>query len=212
MAETIVCARRLNTANLLLMNLRSGLFGLFVLAVIALPASATDIRFSTGLSPAQKVESGLDHLTPEQIAVIDALVRRTAPSSDESNGLSAALPFSQRLAVTERAAAGLDRLSPGELGRLDALVAEQIAVPPTKSVPAYVADNWAQRLKVHGAVTFGIGGGHGYSTRFAESEVEIYDPVTGMRLTVGYGTSRDKFSGPASWTYRRPMESGFQRP
>jgi hypothetical protein len=194
------------------MNLRPGLFGLFILAVIALPASATDIRFSTGLSPTQMVESGLDHLTAEQIAVIDALVRRTAPSSAESNGPSAALPFSQRLAATERAAAGLDRLGAGELGRLDALVAEETAVALAKPVPAYKPDTWAQRLKVHGAVTFGIGGGHGYSTRFAESEVEIYDPVTGMSLTVGYGTSRDKFSGPASWTYRRPMESNFQRP
>jgi len=193
------------------MKLRSGLLGLFLLALAAWPVRAADLQFSASLSAAQKAEAGLDHLSADQVAVVDALVRRTAPTADQDKTSATALPFSQRLADTERAAAGLDRLSASELSRLNALVVEQTAAEPTKSVPTFKADDWAHRLTVHGSVTLGIAGGHGFSSRFAEGEVEVFDPVTGMRVTIGYGTERGKYTLPAGLDYLRPMPRELQR-
>jgi hypothetical protein len=210
--ETSVRAWRLRKAHVFPMKFRSGLFGLLLLSLAALPASAaTELRFSTGLSAAQKIEAGLDHLSADQIATIDALVQRTVPTTDEVKTPAPPIRFSQRLAATERAAAGLDQLSADELSQLDTFVAAQATAEPTKSVPPFKPDDWTHRLRVHGSVTLGIGGGHGYSTRFAEGEIEIYDPVTGVRLSVAYGTSRDKFTLPAGWAYLRPLPRDFQR-
>src|SRR5687767_11669807 len=90
---------------------------LFVFAATVLlpvtPSRAQDLRFSVTLGVAERTAAGLTKLTSDQVAVVDAFVRRDTgrPASTATTSEAAEKPnatFSQRLTENERRTAGLN--------------------------------------------------------------------------------------------------------
>jgi hypothetical protein len=94
-----------------------------LLALSAAGARAADTRFTLTLTAIELADAGLKRLSSDQVAVIDALVRRDlAKNPDAAPPAPAAPRFSQRLTDDERRIAGCALLDATELARLDALV------------------------------------------------------------------------------------------
>ena len=170
-----------------------------MLATAPLAAWAQDARFSQSLTPADQSATGIQKLSPDQLAVLDALVRRdekiqAAPDPNQP----APLRFSQRLLPAERQSAGLTLLSNSQLTSLDAVVAryesggENLAT--TRSGPAV----WQPEVKapgpeVHGMISFTYGtGSGGYSMMGGAMAVSIADPVHGIAIEAGYSEMHGK--------------------
>ncbi|MEY2880125.1 MAG: hypothetical protein RLZZ15_2505, partial [Verrucomicrobiota bacterium] len=134
------------------------LFAALLAALIA-PARAAEGRFSHAITPVEFVEAGLKKLSSDQLASIDALVRREGARTvvlgrAESSATGAKSPgFSQRLLPSERDAAGLALLGETELARLDALVERRLAPPPTTTLlaPPIFAPNAPQARAIERA-------------------------------------------------------------
>jgi hypothetical protein len=176
-------------------------FGCFaaILALLVLPAHAADGRFSATLNPAEAAQVGLVRLTSDQVAVLDALVRRDATTvANASAAHPVAARFSQRLSADERRNAGLTLLSETELARLDADVegfsrpVVPGAVSATLTAPAAAtasptAVQWKREPEIHGSVSFMVGAGsHGYSEYGGAMDVTYFDPAHGFELSAGY--------------------------
>jgi hypothetical protein len=176
-------------------------------ATLAATVRAADgTRFSQVLSAAQRSAAGLDRLASDELAILDALVRR-----DDADAVPATIDhprptrFTLRLNADERAAAGLPRLSVDELTRLDALVEQRVPLrlPVTvavSSAPMPTVEIERVRPQIHGSVTLGMGwGSGGYSEMGGAMDLDYYDPAHGLDLQVGYSMVRTK--GP-SYLYR----------
>src|SRR4051794_34116432 len=79
-------------------------------------ADSTDVRFSQSLNAEDRAVAGVTRLSSDEIAVVDALVRRDVgtrarTNSDEKAGAT----FSARLTADERRIAGLPKLTAEEL-------------------------------------------------------------------------------------------------
>jgi hypothetical protein len=174
------------------------------LLAAALPATirATDlVRFSQVLTAEQRSATGLDRLTADQIAMLDALVHR-----DDTNAVpaTAAHPrpsrFLQRLNADERRNAGLAQLSADELARLDALVEQRVPLripvaAPISAATAPTVEIERVRPQIHGSVMLGMGwGSGGYSEMGGAMVVDYYDPAHNLDITMGYSEVRTKGS------------------
>jgi hypothetical protein len=175
-------------------------------AALAATVRATDLtRFSQVLTAEQRAATGLDQLTSDQLAVLDALVRRDDAYAVPS---TAAHPrparFSQRLNADERRNAGLARLSAEELARLDALVEQRVPVHLPVVAPAFGATTPTVevervRPQIHGEVTLGMGwGSGGYSEMGGSMVVDYSDPAHGLDVLMGYSEVHTK----GSYLYR----------
>ena len=168
--------------------------GLLILATGT--ARAEDARFSQRIPAPESVAAGFGRLTSDQIAVLDALIRR-----DENLQLrtrrTTGLPgrFSQRLPGDERLAAGLNLLTPAEVARLDALVAADEAgvLPPPAGGDETITVVRTKRPapQIHGEISLSVGGGSGGYHEIGGSMDLFYDdPAHGFTLAVGYSEWR----------------------
>jgi hypothetical protein len=147
---------------------------------------------------------GLDRLTPDQIAVLDALIRRDTTLRSRANAdASAPEAFSRRLNADELRLAGLDTLPAETMARLDAAISRRqtaILAPFLLSPPVYLARpgkiearEQKRERELHGtfSLTYGWGKG-GYSEKTGAMTVTMEDPDKGYSLSVGYSESHVK--------------------
>ena len=173
-----------------------------VLTLVASPVRAQDddLRFSATLRPEQWAEIGLNKLTTDNVAVIDALVRADKTTSEYRNNNIATTRFSQRRNEHERTISGLYVLTPEQLQKLDDFVALRLA-PPTAQLEAPVP---SPRLtmentmaaprgpEIHGSFSLTYGGGKGGSFRGGNSTFTYDDPAHGFSLLFSYSEYKGK--------------------
>ncbi|MCX6955101.1 MAG: hypothetical protein NTV51_23360 [Verrucomicrobia bacterium] len=196
------------------MKLRANLLACAGLAVLPLFSPAvravdTPLRLSSALSPTERTSTGLNRLTSDQVAILDALYRRdlvaqAAPRRADAPPLAAR--FSQRLSADERASAGLSLLTEEELTQLDALaersgnasLARTLLAQPTfipVSMRARIAETELKRKgpEIHGSFTIGMAvGSGGYSERFGGMTLTYEDPVRNFAVSFSYAESHVK--------------------
>jgi len=164
--------------------------------------AADETRFTRSLGGDDFTAVGLNLLNSDQIAVLDALVRRDATK------LAAMRPsqprpdrFSDRITADERKNAGLDALSETQLKLLNTKVQQfvspaptgQLAIGSSGALPASSVPSAKLRreLEVHGSVSLMYGvGSHGYSEKGGAMVVSVEDPTSGLALAVGYSEVR----------------------
>jgi hypothetical protein len=172
-----------------------------LLTAIAPCSQGQDGRFSRTLTASEQTDAGLVRLSVDQLAVLDALIRRDEKINATPDAAHPApARFSQRLSPEERASTGLDSLSETELTRLDAFLQQRASgnVSPLVSKPARPAlqsEPSAPAPEIHGMISFTFGGGRGgYREKSGFMMLDYQDPAHGLELLVGYGESR--VSGP----------------
>ncbi len=181
--------------------MRTWLFlaGAALMAATAVPASAAS-RFSESLSDADRQACGIDRLSSDQVAALDALVHRVEADAPEP-GPAAAKPFSQQLIPDEFRAAGLGLLTAPQRARLDAQVAADGSPAGHPALAALAgtgaaapAGVEAQRPapEIHGfvALTYGFGGGTSF--REATTAVDYVDPSHRLELGVSFSQIEGK--------------------
>ena len=181
-------------------------------ALTVVGAQASDVRFSQALKAEERTAAGLARLSSDEVAVIDALVRRdTATRAGTASGEAAAATFSQRLSTSERSAAGLAKLNATELPKLDGLVAQHQSARLARSLlapPSYVARpsrvtpiEKKKERALHGSysLSFGMGSG-GYSEKSGSMLLTYEDPERGFSISVGYSETHTK----GGYIYRDP--------
>ncbi len=188
----------------------SALWATLLAATLALRAADGDLRFSTSLEAPERAAAGLTKLTSDQVAVVDAFVRRdtgaqAAPKTDTPGAVQPAGTFSQRLTPGERTTANLAALSPAELARLDALVerfqtarlARTLLAPPSYARPARIpVTEKKKEREIHGSFSLSYGwGSGGYSEKTGSMVLNFEDPERGFAISVGYAESHVK-GGP----------------
>ena len=203
--------------------------GLALAGTAATVASASELRFSVSIEPAERVAAGLTRLTSDQVAVLDAFVRR-----DAANRLSTVAPevttqpekpgptFSQRLTANERHTAGFATLTPAELTQLDAIVERHQNARLVRTLlapPSYIthrdritlSDRKKER-EIHGSfsLSYGVGSG-GYSEKSGSMVLNLEDPVKGYSISIGYSETHTK-GGVPYYLYRDPFYDRLRSP
>lgn len=175
-----------------------------LIAFSVLRADSADPRFSQTLNTEDRAAAGLTRLSSDEVAVIDALVRRdTITRAAASNSDHVAATFSQRLTERERLTAGLSKLSTTELPKLDAFVdrhqnaklARILLAPPTYLArSSRVTPTEAKKEReIHGSysLSYGFGSG-GYSEKTGSMVLNFEDPARGYSISIGYSESHIK--------------------
>ncbi len=189
-----------------------------VALAVASGAFAADTRFSQTLAIAERAEIGFNRLSSDQVAALDALVRRDLANQGSSRRTDPPPParFSQRLTADERAVAGLTVMNEKELERFDALVERNAASVLARTLlapPVFYPTGMRLRPiettkagpEVHGSFTLSYGWGKGgYSEKTGAMELNYVDPVHNFALSVGYSESHIK--GPMI-----PYRDGYPR-
>ena len=188
----------------------------WLICAVAIMGRAQEGRFSHTLTGTELTETGIAKLPPDQLAVLDALIRRDARiNAVPDAGHPAPARFTLRLLPDERQRAGLGSLTDAELQRLDALVADFESGRRAPPAPAGPTADWKPILhhpgpEVHGmlSLTYGAGSG-GYQEMGGAMAVSVDDPEHNLSLWFGYATMRIKapwLAGacyPGTW-YRSP--------
>jgi hypothetical protein len=185
------------------MKLRSLLLRCSLLIGLAGAALAgDDTRFSKSLASTEAAAAGFQKLTSDQVAILDALVRRDESAALQSNpNRPRAALFSQRLSADERANAGLNLLTAAEVAQIDTRVAqlETPAVPATVALtgPAggspTVTPARRPLPQIHGSISLLYGtGARGYSAQGAALDLIYHDPDRNYTITAGYSEMRTK--------------------
>lgn len=147
----------------------SGRFLALLFALVGLAASpvvANDTgRFTRSLTPAERAESGVDKLSSDEAAVLDALVRRDTASRVSTSSVRppqsnadkkapadgdpamlveppSAPRFSERLTADERRIAGFNHLSVEQTTRLNALIERHASASVARALlspPSFVS-------------------------------------------------------------------------
>jgi hypothetical protein len=197
--------------------LASALITLAAVGAGASAARAQDLRFSVTLGAEERAAAGLTKLTSDQVAVIDAFVRRdTASRSSNSTPVApekANATFSERLTAQERQTAGLGGLTAQEIRRLDGFVDQQqsarlartLLAPPTyisRSARVKPTEKKAER-EIHGSfsLSYGMGSG-GYSEKTGAMMLSMEDPDRHYAIAIGYTESHVK---GGNYIYRDPL-------
>jgi len=177
-----------------------------LLALTFTRAAAEELRFSVTLGAADRTASGLAKLSSDQVAVIDALVRRDTAArggTQAPTGEKASVPFSLRISAEERKTAGLPALAAAELTQLDAFVERHQAARLARSLlapPSYVARSSRvtptekkKEREIHGSfsLSYGMGSG-GYSEKSGAMVLTMEDPARGLAISFGYSESHVK--------------------
>ncbi|MSU50490.1 MAG: hypothetical protein EXS37_15625 [Opitutus sp.] len=177
--------------------------------LIEVARAAEDLRFSVLLNVADRNVSGLTKLTSDQVAVVDALVRRDTATRAGTNPTPAktsenpSATFSQRITEKERSTAGLTSLSAAEIARLDAFVERHQGAKLARTLlapPAYLSrrsnltptERKAER-EIHGSfsLSYAVGSG-GYSEKTGSMMLTMEDPARRYSITFGYTESHIK--------------------
>lgn len=192
--------------------------------------AAESPRFSQSISAEQRVAAGLDALTSDEIAAIDALVRlnhrqvgAVEKRRTEERSPIAAMPeeaaqsaaFVASLSADQKHAAGIDRLSPEQQTNLDGIVAalfapaEDTVASTAKTVEAveFFPDRW----EVHGefGLSFGFGN-HGYRSRAAWLQTSLLDTKTGTEFSVGVATGKEEGDYLRHFRYGRARDYDWE--
>lgn len=192
----------------------------WIAVALALVSGATaaedDPRFSLTLTTADRAATGVARFTSDQLAVLDALVRRdtaTRASTPAPKSAEEAAPaaFSKRLSADELRNTGIATLAAEEVSRLDALIerhqtaklARSFLAPPEFLSPhRRAATEKKEERRVHGSFSLSYGWGKGgYSEKTGAMVVNIDDPAHNLSLSIGYAESHIK-GGPM---YRDPF-------
>lgn len=190
------------------MKLRAVLLALAFAIVGPLAGFAAEGRFSQSLTVNELVETGMNRLSSDQVAVIDALVRRSPTDSAKPSAR-----FSERLSDDERRAAGFATMSDAQVAKLDVLVARHAADSSARALfgPLVIApSNRPVRVAeakpasdVHGSFFFSMGWGKGgYSEKSGGVTLNYEDPARRFALSVSYAETHVK--GPGPYIYRDP--------
>ncbi len=169
------------------------------LIAAALTGRAQDVRFSQTLTSGELTDAGIARLSPDQLAVLDALIRRDVKINGVTDPAHPAPPrFTLRLLPEERDRAGLGRLTAAELVRLDALVDDFESGRRPARTSSSAGAGWKPRLyrpspEIHGMLsfTYGVGSG-GYQEMGGAMAVTVDDPAHALSLWFGYATMRTK--------------------
>jgi hypothetical protein len=174
------------------------------LAVLAPRALAADGGFTATLSAEQQTAAGLTRLSADEQTALNTLVAREVTLARQGGVKAFAGTFLSRRKPAELTAAGLDRLTPAEQDKLNETVAVAIAAGPANSEPR----EWKKselasdkpRVQVHGGVSLTYGWGGGGSYRAGSVYTDIYDPETGVALSLGLSEA----SGSGLWFRGEP--------
>lgn len=199
-----------------------------VWGVLTAIGQAQDLRFSVALDQADRTACGLPRLTSDQVAVLDAFVRRDTAARGSASSSPAAKeenpnrPFTQRLTAGERETAGLSALTPAELTQLDATVervqaarlARTLLAPPQFLArrSQIVPTERKKEREIHGSFTlsYGVGSG-GYSEKSGSMVLTMEDPAKGFAISVGYSETHTK-GGVPYYLYRDPLYDRMRNP
>jgi hypothetical protein len=183
-------------------------FALLLATVTA--AWAADTRFSQSLAIGERAEIGFNRLSSDQIAALDALVRRdlaaqTSTSRRNEKDAPPAARFSQRLTADERAVAGLTIFNDKELTRLDEMVAQHGSVAIARALlapPVFYPTGMRLRPieptaptgpEIHGSFTLSYGMGKGgYSEKAGGMTLNYEDPKHNLAVSFSYWESHVK--------------------
>lgn len=196
-----------------------------LLGVTVASANDSDPRFSSTLGTEDKTAAGLAKLTSDQVAVLDALVRRdtaTRAVTPAPKTASEAAPaeFSRRLSADERRNAGLTTLSEAEVAKIDTLIdrhqtarlARTFLAPPEFLSPRRRVATTEKKPErnIHGSfsLSYGFGKG-GYSEKTGSMVVTMEDPARNLSVSIGYSESHIK---GGSYIYRDPFYDDLHRP
>jgi hypothetical protein len=190
-------------------------FGLAV-ALLLLDAGAfaadSGRRFSQAISPEDREAIGLARLSSDQVAILDALVRRDiAEQLFTQRAPDTPAAFTDRLTADERKNTGIAGMSPAQRAHLDAtlsriqsssltqtLLTPPIFVPRNAVLLPQAEKKTAKKgLETHGSLTLSYGWGDGYSTRSGSMVVNMTDPDKKYSITIGYGETHVKGNAPA---------------
>lgn len=188
--------------------------------------AADDVRFTNTLTAGDRAAAGVAQFTSDQVAVLDALVRRdTAVRGQMLAPKSAAeappAEFSKRLTADEQRNAGLASLPPEKVAQLDRLVdrfqsaqlARTFLAPPSFLSPSrrLTPTERKDERRVHGSfsLSYGFGKG-GYSEKTGSMMVTIDDPDRNLSVTIGYTQSHVK-GGDGYYIYRDPLHDDLRR-
>ena len=176
-----------------------------LLAIAPLAARAAENRFSQVLSTNESVECGVNRLSTDQAAVLDALVRRDLSTQAAPRRDGKALPekFSQRLSDDERRNAGFATMTEAQVAKLDSYVQRFGAGTLARALlapPVYISTT--NRLRpiepktgpeIHGSFTlqYGVGKG-GYSEKAGGMNLNYDDPVHNLSVSFSYWESHVK--------------------
>lgn len=179
---------------------------LWLLALAMGRAAPLDVRFSHTLNAEERATAGLNRLSSDEVAVVDALVRRdTVSRAGQTTNANADTPdaFSQRLTADERRTAGMPKLSAEELARVDGFVARFQAAKLARTLlapPVYLSrqsrvtpTEAKKEREIHGAfsLSYGFGSG-GYSEKTGSMMLTMDDPARRFSITIGYTESHIK--------------------
>jgi len=166
------------------------LSGVLVATVVA--SAGQDVRFSQSLTTAERAATGLGRLSVDQLAVLDALIRRDEHLQRYPDTTQPSTRFSQRLSAGELQTTGLASLTAVELARLDAVVAwDESGRPPAVATgaagPAGPMTFKRPAPEIHGmfSLSYGAGSG-GYQEISGSAVLEYDDPGHAFSLLVGY--------------------------
>ena len=171
----------------------------------AICSAAESSRFSLQLNATERAESGLARLTSDQVAVLDALVRRdTFAFLTGKREADAPVKFGERLTADERRNAGLSQLTAEEVTRIDGLIqgiqvprsnASLLASPPLlSSAPVRILEKKKER-EIHGSVSLTYGWGGGSSVKSGSMVMSMEDPEKKYSVTIGYTETHVKGPG-----------------
>lgn len=182
--------------------LRAGMFG-----------AEPETRFSKTLAPTELSAAGLGQLSSDQLAVLDALVRRDIAAARFVSKQPRAARFSARLTADERRNAGVDLLNESEVAALDASV-ERLIVPPAPaggfstggangpySVPSLKLRR-DPHIETHMAAMVAVGS-EGYSAFGAGVEVSYVNPDNDFGISLSYSELHEKGGSPYRYYYDR---------
>ena len=199
------------------MKLRTLLLALAFALAAGRGAAAPDTRFSQTLAISERAEIGFNRLSSDQVAVLDALVRRDLATltSPRRNDAPLAARFSQRLTADERSVAGLTIFSEKELARLDELVTQNNSAALSRALlapPVFVPKGMVRLPteekragEIHGSFTLSYGWGKGgYSEKTGGVELNYADPVHHVAVSFSYYESHIKGAGPYRDDYITP--------
>jgi len=185
------------------MRLSAVLFVSGLMTFRAIAGEAIEPRFSQTLPAAELKAAGIDRLSSDQVAALDALIRRDLADQAAPRRRDPPPParFSQRLSADERRVAGLTLLTEAELTQLDAAAEHYATATLARTLlaaPIFVPAGMRELPRegkagpeIHGSFTLGFGMGKGgYSEKFGSTTLRLEDPAHGFTLNVGYSESR----------------------
>lgn len=195
------------------------LFSTFAALAVSALGAGPEIRFSKQLAPAELSAAGLEQLSSDQLAILDALVRRDIDKAKLTSKEPRAALFSERLSADERRNAGVDQLDAAEVAALDASVQRLIVPRPsgtfglaTSHGPYSVPSLKLRRdpkIETHMAAMVAVGS-DGYSAFGAGIELSYDDPNNDFGISVSYSEIHEKGGHPFRY-YDRYYNGRYHR-